>query len=450
MALDYTAPQVSNSLPLWKTVNDVTDGIVAMEKNKKTYIHQESEETNESYESRFRKATWCDFFNTTIEGLSGLIFKNPIQYGEDIPSQLAPMIENADLQGNHLDILIEDLFNTALRKGISFFYVDMPKGTPRNKAEEIQMGIKPYVTIIQPENVTSWKTTIVNGQLILSQVKIREFIEVDKQDDEFETELEVRYRVLDIGRFRVYQEDGTIIDEGETGLKFIPFGALNLNSKGFFTAQPPLYNLAKLNIRHFQIFTDTGHSAHLASVPMLKFLGFDQDEVKKVAISANRAITSSNPDASVDYLDYKGDGVTVNMSLMDKLELKMAEMGLNFISETKTMTATESQIQISQKQSKMNGFVRALKDSVELMLQYAAKYYNIENGGTISIDSDILQTPLTAEEMARYSDMVAKGQLSIQTLWTILLADKKLPEDFDVDVEQERVQSEGLLQGVQQ
>lgn len=450
--LNYIAPQVTESIPLWKTITDISDGYVGITRKPKTYLHMENGETEDSYKARLRKATWIDAFNDTIDGLNGLVFKKPIVYNDDIPSQLQPMIENADMQGNHLDIVIQNFFDLSLRKGIDFILVDMPKSKDvKNKADEKKQGIRTYLTGIKCENVTSWQTDTINGQIILTQVKIREYTEIPDPDNEYAVKTIEQYRILTRGAYVVLRpsseanKDDILIDSGTTGLDFIPLVALNLQSEGFFTARPPFYDLAQLNIGHYQIFTDSRHSAHLSSVPMLKFLGFNDEEVKKVTISANRAIKSQNENAIVEWLDYNGGGVEVNMNLLNKIEVAMAQMGMSVISGEKELTATEVLLDNTKSQSKLNGYVRALKDAIELVLLYCAKFYGLNDGGTVTIDADILRMPLSADDIRVYSDMIAKGQLTNKTLWLMMKADKKLPEDFDAKVEKENLATEGLL-----
>ena len=359
--LTYISPIVEKELPLWRTIDDVSDGIIGMLRNPQLYLIKEPNEEQKSYDSRLQKATWIDAFSDTIDGLNGLVFKKPIVYN-DISSKLTPMIENADAQGNHFDILIQDFFDIALRKGLSFALVDMPKADNVNsKADEISQGIRPYITIIQPENITSWKTKTVNGQLVLSQVKIREFVEVEVEGNDYATETKEQYRILTIGAYEVLRVSDTkseadiVVDSGVTNLNFIPLVCLNLAKEGFFAAKPPFYDLAKLNIGHYQIFTDSRHSAHIASVPMLTFMGFSDEDIKELVISANTAINHNDPEAKVAWLDYKGEGVAINKILMDKLEQKMAEMGLAVVSGEKEVTATEAQIASDKRQSKLNG-----------------------------------------------------------------------------------------------
>jgi hypothetical protein len=204
--------------------------------------------------------------------------------------------------------------------------------------------------------------------------------------------------------------------------------------------------LAELNIAHYQIFSDSRHSAHIASVPMLKMFGFDAEELKSIVISANRAVTSTNTDATVEWLDYKGDGVAVNETLLAKIETKMREMGLSVISQDKTLTATEVNISSAQSQSKLNGYVRALIDSVELIFQMAARMYGVEDGGSIYIDADILTQPLQPADVLALNTMVVSGNMSIDTMFKIIASGSfRLGDDFDIEVEKETISKDGLL-----
>jgi hypothetical protein len=450
MSIEYIIPTLKTKLPYYEKIDDLSGGAVKVKEAGKTYLPEESGESDLSYKSRLSKATYFDTFNSTVDGLSGLIFKKPITYSEDIPTQLEPMIENADAQGNHMDVLIEKFFVKALQKGISFALIDSPKAVDvKTKADEQAQGIKPYITIINAENVTSWKTTTVNGQLILSQVKIREFIQVDDETNPYETKTIEQYRVLEIGTYQIWQnKEGKdiLIEEGTTNLNFIPLVALNLENDEYFSAMPPFMDLAELNIAHYQIFSDSRHSAHIASVPMLKMFGFDAEELKSIVISANRAVTSTNTDATVEWLDYKGEGVAVNETLLAKIETKMREMGLSVISQDKTLTATEVNISSAQSQSKLNGYVRALIDSVELIFQMAARMYGVEDGGSIYIDADILTQPLQPADVLALNTMVVSGNMSIDTMFKIIASGSfRLGDDFDIEVEKETISKDGLL-----
>lgn len=448
-SLEYENETTKTLKPYREFIDDLVEGSIGIKKRKGKYLPKEKNEKQESFDSRLAKATYFDAFNPTIDSLVGLVFSNPIEYSEDIPQQLQATIENADMQGNHFDILIEEFFTKAMQKGISFCLVDMPKGRPTNKQDELRMGIRPYLTIVKAEDITSWKTEIIAGQMVLSQVKIREFLEVDDPDNEYATKLVKRYRVLTRGKYEVYEEKDKkshLIESGTTGLNFIPLVALNLNSRGFFDALPPFYDLGEMNIGHYQVFADNRHSAHTASVPFYFGAGMHKEEAEGLIISPNTFFATSNSEASIEIVDYKGDGVEVNNSILDRYETRMREMGLAVITQDGETTATEVKISSKQSQSKLNSYVRALVDSVELILLYCAKMYGKDNGGSISIDADILSNPLTNEELTTINNMVTSGNMSLDTMYKIIANGTfRLPADFDVEDEKEKINADGLV-----
>lgn len=445
MSIDFICDTTTNSLKYWKTIDDITMGSTGV-KGKEIYLPKTPKESDLSYNYRATKADFLDSFNPTVDGISGLVFKKPIVYSEDIPTQLKATIENANMQGDHLDILIKDLFDTAMRKGISFALTDMPKGTAENKADEISQGIRPYYTIIQPENVTSWKTTTINGQIVLSQVKIREFTEIDDDTNIYATSTETRYRVLEIGTYKVYTEKGDFIEEGETGLNVIPFVALNINAKGFFASFPPLYDLALINISHYNLVSDSRYSAHTACIPFYFGKGFHKEDVDNAEIAPNTFLTNPNEQADVKIVDYDGKGVAVTGTLIDRYETKMREFGLSIISQDKELTATEVTIASGQSQSKLNGWVRMLVDTVEIMLIHASMFYGLSGGGSIEIEADILSKPLVPEDVKVLNDMVLSGNMSIETMYSIIASGSfRMPKDFDIEVEKEKLSQGGLL-----
>lgn len=461
MAIDYVSPEVSQMLPLWQTIDDVKDGYIGITSQTTKYLPQEANEEDSSYKIRLRKATWIDAYNDTIEGVSGLVFKKPIVY-QDIPTVMQPIIENADLQGNHLDIIIQRYFEGALNKGIAYIYIDMPNvQQATNNAEEIANNIRPYYTLIEPENITSWQTQTINGQIVLTQVKIREIVNEPDPSNPYATIQVTQYRVLELidGRLsgRVVRTQNPTSNTNEpveqttleftSPLDFIPLVPLNLNVEGFLITKPPFYDLAQLNIGHYQIFTDSRHSAHIASVPMLKFLGFQNEEITGAKISANTAIVSQNSESDVSWLDYDGKGVEVNRQLLDKLEMKMAEMGLNIITGEVQKTATEAELQNSKSQAKVNKYVRALTDSIELLLQYTSRMYNnVPDTSRVIIESDILAKPLTPQEVTALLNLYTANGLSLETLWKIIISGRfTLPSDFDEEAERELLNDSGLL-----
>jgi len=448
--LDYIQPTLQKKLKYYTKIDDLILGGDTIKESGTKYLKKSKSETDESYDIRLDEALYLDFFNQTIDGLSGLIFKNPIVYGDDIPAQLESMIENADAQGNHMDVMVERMFKKSLEKGLSFASIDLPKAeNVKTRADEQKLGIRPYITIIAPENITSWKTRVENGQLVLSQVKIREFVEEEDPLNPYGTKTYEQYRILEIGSYQIIrklEKQTMMIDEGATGLNFIPLVCLNLESEEFFSAMPPFMELANINIAHYKRLSGMMYNDYIACNPVLKMFGFDANELGAVTISVNKAVVSSNTDATVDWLQYDASGSEQTARTLDRLEAKVRQIGLSVISQDKTLTATEVNISSSQSQSKLNGYVRALIDAVELIFQMSARMYGIEDGGSIAINADILSQPLTAQDIIALNNIVSAGNLSQDTMWKMIGSGSfRLPDDFDSEEEKLNISSSNML-----
>lgn len=443
-------PDIAKMQKRWSFVNDLSDGWEGIVENKlTTYLPKQAEETTLSYDTRSAQATYYDFFNPTVVGLKGLIFQKPIIVNDDVPNQIVDLLSDLDTLGNNADTVIKKLMDTGMRKGLAYAYVDMQTKTEEaiSQQTEEQLGFRPYVILIQPENVLNFKYETIRGNTMLTQMTILEV--ATKEKNKFEQEFVAQYRVLTIGKVEIYDDKFNIISTIDTGLNEIPMVALNLDdSSVFLHAKPPFYTLGKMNIRHYQNTTDTAWASHIANVPMLKIIGLDKDAVGKITVSANKAIVSNRPANEVDisWLDFEGKNIATNMSIAKDYEKQIALMGLSVITDGQfEQTATESVIQTKQKQSILNGWVMDLEDAVAKIFYYMGLYYSLNDGGTVEIDADILSNIMTPEEMRIYSDMVMKGQLTVETMWTILGSNKKLQRDFDADKEKDNLETEGLL-----
>ncbi len=94
-------------------------------------------------------------------------------------SSLESFLKDADLDGNSFNNVIKQAQNYSSIYGHCFMILDKPKVTTNTKAEELEQDIRPYLSIITPENVLDWNfKREINGKYYLDYLKIRE--EVDR------------------------------------------------------------------------------------------------------------------------------------------------------------------------------------------------------------------------------------------------------------------------------
>ena len=132
---------------------------------------------------------------------------------------LAQFLDDADLEGRSFDSVMRDATTLANIYGHVLLILDKPTSEANTLAEELAEGIRPYLSIITPENIVDWEWERQrNGRYELSMLKIKEY-----EDDE-----KCVYRVWHRDIVTVYEvetdkdDDYTIIEQYDNAMGLIP------------------------------------------------------------------------------------------------------------------------------------------------------------------------------------------------------------------------------------
>jgi predicted phage terminase large subunit-like protein len=285
----------------------------------------------------------------TIEGLVGQVFRRDPVLSDDVPPLIVEHAENIDNSGTHLDIFARGLLSDALTSGHAGILVEFPKtGGTQNAAQE-KAEIRPYWVPIAKDNIVSWRTTVENGRLVLTQLVLKECQTVP--DGEFGEKEQERFRVFyrrrqDVNApavvgFKLLEitknKAVVVVDEGMYPTQDeIPVAEVQTSGrKALFESDPPLYDLACVNITHYQTLSDYLNSLHLTCVPILTLLGFDEPadgETKKVVVGPSTFIRTSNAQAKVEYVSHDGASLGSVKQALDDLKSDMGTLGLAMLS----------------------------------------------------------------------------------------------------------------------
>jgi len=117
--------------------------------------------------------TYSSFiWRTTPDRVFGSLSESPA---------LEQFIKDADLEGRSFDAVIRDATALASVYGHVLLILDKPATTANTLAEELEQGIRPYLSIITPENIVDWNwERQYNGRYELTMLKIKEFEDEEK------------------------------------------------------------------------------------------------------------------------------------------------------------------------------------------------------------------------------------------------------------------------------
>ena len=193
------------------------------------YLNRYNLELDNEFNQRLANTPCDNHCRNIIQIYSSFLFrvKPSRNFGSmaDEPS-LESFLKDADLEGNSFNNVIKQAQNYASIYGHCFMILDKPAIQTRTRAEELNQDIRPYVSIVTPENALDWNfKREVNGKYYLDYLKIRE--EVDKDGGTY-------FRMWYPDRIdTIYQKDNdepSIIDTAENQIGKIP-AVILYNSK---------------------------------------------------------------------------------------------------------------------------------------------------------------------------------------------------------------------------
>jgi len=146
------------------------------------YLHRYNLELDNEYAKRLGNTALDNHCKNIVQIYSSFLFrvKPSRNFGslDDDPA-LQNFLKDADLDGNSFNTVIQQAQNFSSIYGHVFLFLDKPNFTTQTMAQELEADIRPYVSIVTPENVFDWNyKRELNGRYVLDYMKIRE--EVDK------------------------------------------------------------------------------------------------------------------------------------------------------------------------------------------------------------------------------------------------------------------------------
>ncbi|HDY7264909.1 TPA: DNA-binding protein, partial [Klebsiella pneumoniae] len=242
--LDY-----NDMVEAWDINDALMGGTLEMRRQGKKYLPKWPNEDPESYKERLASATLLPAYEEAIKQNIGRVFAEPTVLSEDSPEQIRELSPDIDMEGNRLDVWAQQFFSIGFQYGLVHALVDFPKIDPeavKTKADEKAAGSRPYATMLNPRQVIGWKSKVVKGKVVLTDLRIREVIIIDG-DDYGQTKVE-QIRHIMPGKVEIYRRNKgdngesqwQIHEEWETSRDDIPLVTLYTKRTGFMRGSPPL------------------------------------------------------------------------------------------------------------------------------------------------------------------------------------------------------------------
>lgn len=464
-------PIVETMAKDWALIGDLLGGTRAMRLAGIKYLPKRAMEEQKDYDARLSTSTLLPALSETVAKLTGRVFAEPLIVNDDVPPWIrgaegtgeGGLLDDIDLQGNNIHVFARDVFDTALGYGLTYVLVDAPVKTPevQTQADESRAKLRPYCIHIKPQRMLGWIQNI-NGTLV--QVRIL-FTREEPDSGGFGTVSIPQVKVFDVNpgvtkvRIRTFEKVTTegAANQGQwvqiggdvmTGLDEIPLVTFYTDRTGFMVAQPPLRELAFLNVKHWVV--QSGHDSLLdtASVAILTVIGATLDDI--VEIGAKRAIQLPMG-ADLKYVEHSGKAIEAGANALEKLKADMRDAGAKLLQPGtgksapaggQIKTAAQSTEEAAGENSALGTMVRDSDDGWAQVLYFMAQYRSEKKGGTVTAQPNLDPDMAPVESLTYLLAMANAGKLSDETLFTETQKRGMISEDIEWEKEQARIRNQ--------
>jgi len=233
------------------------------------YLNRYNLELDNEFNQRLANTPCDNHCKNVIQIYSSFLFRvkpsrNFGSLGDE--QSLQNFLKDADLEGNSLSNVVKSAQNYASIYGHCFMILDKPNIQTSTRAEELQQDIRPYVSIVTPENVLDWNfERQPNGKYELNYLKIRE--EVDRENG---TYMRIWYPDKIDTLYMPEREEPRIIDTVDNQIGKIPAVILyNSKSHKRGIGQSDLTDIADLQKSIYNEYSEMEQLIRLTNHPSL-------------------------------------------------------------------------------------------------------------------------------------------------------------------------------------
>lgn len=435
--------------PRINLVNTLMGGTESLRAAGETFLPRHKAESELNWHERLARAYLVNYFARTVDSLVGKPFSIPIVISDDMPEQLQTISEDVDRQGNNIDTFARRVFQDALTKSFTHILVEFPDTTEANVetlADERNLYAMPYFVHIHPENVLAAYCEYRNGQEFLTQVRIRETETTVEGFNEITT---TRIRVLYPGRWELWEQvtekKWEIVKEGVTTLSYIPLVTIYFDREDFMVGEPPLKDLAYLNVAHWQSNSDQTAILTVARFPMLAGKGIS-DEEANVEIGPKKFLSTVDPNGEYYYVENEGKAIAAGRTSLEDLKGEMSILGIELLQKSGNPTATAKAIDSAENLSMLQACTLLFQDGLDQAYKYAAQWLGLTDAGSVKINTDFGLTLNNASDVPALQAVRTTGDISRITLLNEFQRRGILSEDFDAEEDQTHLDDEKLKQ----
>lgn len=418
--------------PRWTLIEALLGGTLQLQAGGKQWLPQEPREAEESYRVRLANSVCAPYYVRLEALLAGMLTRKPVRL-ENVPEVVTQHLFDVDLQGNDLNVWSFQFAKTLIRYGHAGVLVDYGR-------EDGVTTDRPYWVTYTPRDILGFRTSMVDGTQKLTQLRLYERLTLPIPGSEYGEEVVEQVRVLEPGAFKLFQKRPSktsgfeLVEEGATTMRDIPFAIAYSNRTGLLESQPPLEEVAHLNLQAYRRSSDLANQLHIAAVPRHYLFGVPA-EVDELEAGPESALALP-VDARAEWSEPTGTSYEFQFRHLAEIERQISQLGLAAVLGQQTFqeSGVAKAIDRSQGDSALMSVALQLQDLIDTCLDFHRQYLGLPSGGNAVVNRDFVSQRLDPQEVAQLIALEAAGKITQETLLQ-RLADGEWLGELDVQGE---------------
>ena len=412
----------------WSLVDDVARSKVKDNDKREKYLPRiNPDDTSQynklAYENYVKRSVFYNFTHPTITALIGTMFNKPANIEAN---GLEWLIDNIDGSGSQFSQQLKKNARCLIKDSRSFVFVDYTATEQASSiGEEQAIGARPVAILYKAESVIDWDYTVINNTRVLSRVVLAEYSNKDVMNHDQERHIEL---IDGLCYITVYQfdESGEIIGIEESIPRNSQGKQLNYISGQFFGGlnndadidDSMIYDLAILNVAHFQSSADYEHFRHMLGQVQPVISGMSQADIDRngnnLRFGSGTAWTlGEGADAKL----LQAQPNSVNMESMLHKEAQAKAIGAKLLNpDQKVMTAKQAGMISDSETASISTIIDNLESGYRNVFMMMIDRLS---GGEIelNLNREFATEKMTSDEIRALTDAVFKGVVPDDTIF---------------------------------
>ena len=471
----------------WQTLRDAEEGTIAIRAHGERYLPRPGGFKRETeWENYLRRPEWFNATKRTIAGLTGAVFrKTPNTTGLESLSD-KPLQHDITGGGIALGTFLRTIFGETLHMGRYGVLLDTP-------AVETPMPALRWAGFCT-EDICDWAVVSTDTQpAVLQYVVLREHEEIKRTGGENDLvardastgemyviptqSVQQEYlRVLSLDNEGFYRIDRFLVDADgndmslahlntffpvrQSGrLDFIPFVFFGPNNLEPGVDQSPVWDLVRINLRHWRHSADYEHGLHFTGLPTPWVTGHNplldqshnqtgKDTSFEIVLGSGEALMYPEADARVGLLSLSDAEFSALRSALENDKKEMATLGARLLEDRPDIqeTATALRLRHAGDESVLKTLALTVSEGSTRLARWhmwwAGQAESLDSSTiTIALNTDFMSTRLSAQDITALMALQQEGAISSETLYYQLEQGEITEPGITFEQEQVRVES---------